>query len=529
MDFEKFIFNKINKCPAPPFLFIGSGLSQRYLKTPTWEGLLKHFAFIINEDDLLYHMYIDEAERSNHENGLLPKVAELLENDFNRSWFRDKRFSKSRQDNYSLVKSGCSPFKIEVANYIKKESNKQFIQGTEEEIELLKKVGDRSLGGVITTNYDEIIERIFSCYKYNKVIGQDELIFTPITGISEIYKIHGCCSNAKSLIINDKDYDKFNQRNAYLVAKLLTIFLEHPIIFMGYSISDNNIREILTSIAICLPEEKLNVLKDRLIFIEWNDTNNEDSISEYEFSNLSDKKSINMTKICIKDFSCVYEALLKNKVKYNPRLIKKLKSDIYNVVLTSEPSKTINVLVDIDDERLEDVEAVVGFGVMKALGKKGYDGITSEDLFEDVINDNGNYNNDLIIEKSLPLILKYNQSIPVYKYISKYKKQLPEKLEKFNNKTFDNLLSNGIKRKIKKDGYILKSIHQLVEENSLEGALSLIAFLDLKSSNINELLDYIKRYIEKYPNILIGKNCREKTDIRRLIKLYDYLKYKKED
>ena len=200
------------------------------------------------------------------------------------------------------------------------------------------------------------------------------------------------------IVINDKDYDKFNERNAYLVAKLLTIFLEHPIIFIGYGIGDANIKEILSSIVKCIPAEKLNMLKDRFIFIEWNNSRNEDTVSDYEFSNLSDDKSLIMTKVSINDFSQLYNALLKNKVSYNPRLIKKMKEDIYNVVLTSEPTKTINVLVDIDDSRLDEVEAIVGFGVMKQLSEKGYGGITPEDLFEDIVFNDKEFIPFLIVE-----------------------------------------------------------------------------------------------------------------------------------
>lgn len=527
MDLKEVILNKIKRSPAPPFLFIGSGISQRYLGTPTWEGLLEYFSEMINGDEFSYHMYFDEANRFNSNNGILPKVAELLESDFNRKWFREDCFIKSRQNYKNLVKQGVSPFKIEISNYIESESNKSFVADLIDEINLLREVGNRSLGGIITTNYDCLMERILKKYKYNRVIGQEELIFSPITGVSEIYKIHGCCTSPSSIVINESDYEKFNERNAYLVAKLLTIFLEHPIIFMGYSISDANIREILTSIAKCLPREKLDILKDRFIFIEWNNTTKEDSMSDYEFSNLSDNKSILMTKVFIKDFSIVYEALLENKVKYNPRLIKKMKEDIYNVVLTSEPSKTINVLVDIDDDRLDEAETVVGFGVMKALGEKGYDGITAEDLFKDVIYEDGDFNNDLIVERSLPLILKYNQSVPVYKYISKYNGELNEKLSKFKTKKYKDFLSRTIREKICRDEYSDLTISQLVAKHTLEGALKLIVYSDL-STQVDELLKYIKEYINKYPNILKEKKGNEKSEIRRLIKIYDYLKYKKE-
>ena len=83
-----------------------------------------------------------------------------------------------------------------------------------------------------------------------------------------------------SIIINKQDYHNFIEKSAYLSAKLLTIFLENPIIFIGYSLNDANVRRILSSIAECLEEDQLEKLKDRLIFIEWNDTDEEDTISE---------------------------------------------------------------------------------------------------------------------------------------------------------------------------------------------------------------------------------------------------------
>jgi len=529
MDIKESLINKIKRCPAPPFLFVGSGLSQRYLGTPTWIGLLKELATNTHEDDLSYEMYCMEANKRNLENGLEPMVAELIENDFNTKWFKDPKYADSRKKYASLIKEQYSPFKIEIANKFLEASSREFLEESIKEIELLKKVGDRSLAGIITTNYDTLIERVFENYKYNKIIGQEELIFTPFTGISEIYKIHGCCTSPKSIVINNKDYTLFNERNAYLVAKLLTIFLEHPIIFIGYKIGDSNIKEILTSIAKCLPKNKLDLLKDRFIFIEWNDTSSPDSISEYEFLNIEDDKSIVMSKIFVKDFSCIYEALLENKVTYNPRLIKKMKQDIYNVVLTSEPSQTLNVLVDIDDSRLDEVEAVVGFGIMKQLGHKGYDGIESEELFEDVIYNNKDFISSLIIEKSLPLILKYNQSIPIHKYLVDYKKDIPQKLIKIKDKKYDSILTKTTRRNQCMGYGLTCSIETLKDKYGLLGAIKYVPEILKDKINIYELHSYIKEIMDEYPDLLKGKNCTNKSGLKKLILIYDYLNYKKED
>lgn len=527
-DIKREVLNKLKSVSAPPFLFVGSGITQRYIGAPTWEGLLEHFAKLSSDSDFAYQMYKGKAMRSNYSNGLEPKIAELIESDFNDKWYTSNDYKESRMKYKDIASNGCSPLKIEIADLFKEISHKPFRQGTDREIKLLEEVADKSIAGIITTNYDCVIERIFSKYKYSTYIGQEELLFQAITGISEIYKIHGCCLEPNSIVINDKDYQKFNERNAYLVAKLLTIFLEYPIIFIGYKIGDSNIREILISIANCLSKENLDKLEDRFIFVEWNDTDKEDSISKYEFANLGENKSISMTKLFIKDFTTLYEILLENKVSYNPRLIKKLKKDIYNVVLESTPSKTLKVLMDIEDDRLDEVEAVVGFGVMEQLGYKGYKGIEAKDLFYDVIYDSGfegrPLNHKAVVEESLPNILKHNQSIPMHKYTQGYEGVLHPSIVKHMKTTYESYLTQAIIKDLEDEKFKQTSIAELKRDYSIKDCLKNILRIKKEYINIDELYDFIVEILENHME-WVSKSNINRADLNRLIKVYDFMKY----
>ena len=104
---------------------------------------------------------------------------------------------------------------------------------------------------------------------FTKYVGQTELIFSAIQGVAEIYKIHGSLESPESIVINEADYLKFEEKSAYLAAKLMTIFMEYPIIFMGYSISDNNIINIIKSIVNCLDENQVRMLENRFVFVEY--------------------------------------------------------------------------------------------------------------------------------------------------------------------------------------------------------------------------------------------------------------------
>lgn len=161
----------------------------------------------------------------------------------------------------------------------------------EEELKVL--ISEKTIiDGVITTNWDLLLENLFPMYKV--YVGQSNLLFSNPQKIAEIYKIHGCSSDPKSLVLTKDDYDEFKNKNSYLAAKLLSIFLEHPVFFIGYSLNDENIASILGSISeIMTTNEQREKIAKNLIFVNRS-KGGEDLITETHMR-FSDNKSIPIT------------------------------------------------------------------------------------------------------------------------------------------------------------------------------------------------------------------------------------------
>jgi len=288
----------LSSCSTLPFLFIGSGFSQRYLKLENWEELLRLFATNGDSSSMVFEKYAYKAKEETKSGNHFPLIASLINKDFTNYYLDNDEYKISRQNNAQLIRDSVPPLKIAVAeHFIKKESEFENCLLVEE-LELLKKAGKKSLSGIITTNYDTFLEK-YVFLKYRTFIGQEELLFSNPQGVGEIYKIHGCCTDASSIVLTAEDYEKFEQKAKYLASKLLTIFMEHPIIFMGYSINDDNILSILSSIAECIPANKLDELKKRFFFIEWNNTESDDDIQTHRES-FGEGKRIEMVKVSLK-------------------------------------------------------------------------------------------------------------------------------------------------------------------------------------------------------------------------------------
>lgn len=506
-----------------PFLFVGSGMTRRYLGLPNWKGLLQHFVEVISDDPLAYSAYENKARSLPCPAGELPKVAELLQKDFDERWFADKLIRTLDEAGLEQVKKGVSPFKMEVANYIKQSSS--FVPGYAEEITAFSSLASNSLSGVITTNYDSFLEDQF--HGYTKYIGQNELIFSAVQGIAEIYKIHGSVETPESLVINERDYLLFDEKSAYLAAKLLTIFMEYPMIFMGYSISDTNILKIVRAIVNCLDSKQIDKLEERFIFVEYNPEAT--SIEITPFTLMIDDKPLKMRKISLANFLPLYNALTKKKSKLPVRILRRFKEELYSYTITHQPTAHLKV-AQIDDGRIKDDDFALAIGRVSEMGYRGLSSIKSDEWCRNVILDDiTDFSADDLLKYAFADLLKQSSGkLPIHKYLATAQNSYPEYEQYAATRTFDTIISNTYKKHPQgRSAYTSVREIWTKEKDNLEKATRMMAYLTEDMFDVDELGSVLTELFEEDVNVLQNVPSGARTNIRRLIMIYDYLKWGK--
>jgi SIR2-like domain len=342
--------------PTAPFLFVGSGMSLRYLGAENWEDLLRVFA---SKTAKPYERYRSEASSR------YPEIATAIATEFAEVWWDDDAYKRRRADYESETTNFDSPLKIEVCEHMKEALTRLDEDGEyAAELAALKRV---QVDGIITTNYDRLLETLFP--DFVPFVGQSEILFSETQGIAEIYKIHGSVEKPNSLILTKQDYEDFNKRNAYLAARLLTVFVDHPVVFLGYSMSDKNVIAILQSIASGLTTDHLEKLRDRLIFIEWDRTSTDPALERSTFS--IGPASIPVMRTGVADYEPVYEALAGLERNIPVRWARQMKERVFELVRTTSPVGAVRVVGIDDDKNIDDLEVVLGFGIVGQLGLRG--------------------------------------------------------------------------------------------------------------------------------------------------------------
>ncbi|WP_227460717.1 SIR2 family protein [Cupriavidus pauculus] len=110
--------------------------------------------------------------------------------------------------------------------------------------------------GIVTTNYDFLVEKAYEqaqapLQTLHRIISDKDDFDTCLRDSQAVpyLKLHGCLSRLNDpdvpLILSSYDYYRFEQNRKTLVKTLREWGVSHPIVFCGYGIADENVKEIL--------------------------------------------------------------------------------------------------------------------------------------------------------------------------------------------------------------------------------------------------------------------------------------------
>jgi hypothetical protein len=185
-------------------LFAGAGVSMN-LNLPNWDGLIEKVATELGFDAAIFSTFGDNYLLTQFYKHSKKKLGPL------RSWM-DREWGKANV----------------------------------ESSEIHQKIVELDFPIIYTTNYDNCIELAHTVYKkdYCKVASIAD-IPDIVGGRTQIVKFHGDFADDESIVLTEDSYFERMTFDSQLDLKLQSDMMRYGILFMGYSMTDINIRFLI--------------------------------------------------------------------------------------------------------------------------------------------------------------------------------------------------------------------------------------------------------------------------------------------
>lgn len=410
---KMFVFDK------PPILMIGSGISKRYLSDfKTWDELLQAVAMRMGIDKRTYIAHRHIAEDNPGEYGALPELANKLRQLLFEQIVSGKIKATdvfTSEEELRMYDNGIDPFKIlvssEVATYSVLDD-----PITTRELESFRNLIN-IVPAVITTNYDCFLEKeVFK--EFSVYTSVSDYYYFHSEGIGEIYKIHGSANDPESLVITSKDYEDYSKKSKIVSAKVLSMMCDYPLLIIGYSLTDDDVSQMIYDLMTSLNEEGLQTIRDNIIYVVYEKDLTEPIHGTKTFKN--EQGEFTLRTVSTSDFNAIYEELGEYAPSASPREIRKIRQLVKNIVLTAEPTEKQYMKIGIDSLDSEDGNRITLILADKAVGRllKEYTPITSDVLIDDFLAEKSTLDPESVVRYfSVYSNLQPNMYIPLYPYI----------------------------------------------------------------------------------------------------------------
>lgn len=174
-----------------------------------------------------------------------------------------------------------------------------------------------------------------------------------------VYKIHGCVSDIQNIIITEEDYERFDKRYELIRAQLLSLFIHNPIIFIGYSISDVNIKNILKTIFMCIEPSSKDAerIRKNFLLVEHQKDSISEEIREHDID-IEGFGTIRINKRKTDNYEIIYKSLSNLHLSVSAMDVRKVQYVFKEIKTGGE----IKVSITDDLETLKNGEKVLAIG-----------------------------------------------------------------------------------------------------------------------------------------------------------------------
>lgn len=94
---------------------------------------------------------------------------------------------------------------------------------------------------ILTTNYDTLLEKTFEPHQRVATCVDDiDLVRSAAVGAVELIHLHGVIDRPKTIVLALEDYRRYPATHPGLLAKVRQLFLQHPVLFVGFGVTDPN-------------------------------------------------------------------------------------------------------------------------------------------------------------------------------------------------------------------------------------------------------------------------------------------------
>ena len=334
----------------PPILLIGSGITKRYSDgAQDWMGLLDAIGKRVGIDRDVMMPLIRKSKKTHDESlSYLPKLASLMSDHLD-EMLRTKEISieniLNTEDLDLYYEGNIDPIKI-LAAYECRGITIKDDEVVKEEINCLRSLSD-NIPCIITTNYDTMLEDIVFEGRFKPYSRISEYYLSGSQGIGEIYKIHGTCSDPSTMILNEEDYLSFSKNAKIISAKILSILCDYPMLVMGYSMEDSDIRCIMNDLISSLDDDKLSELERNILYVAYDEGNM--GFTESKMSFEFEGRRMIIPAIKTDNFSVIFKELSSMEPSVSPQLVRRLRQIIRNLCISEGTYGNRLKIVGIDD------------------------------------------------------------------------------------------------------------------------------------------------------------------------------------